>query len=193
MPNQLIPRNTVHDWSEAIGANPQDHQAALTRLLRGQRRLTRWIQSNREHLGPQTGGVILYLTGVVVRIFDLAGGRLKGATWADIREAESRIGERLGGLLPYDDAFVERFRASERSQAHVLDEAYMALFQRPKGDEEEELDTAESLKTLMLMWVVTEVLDKNWKPPKTFEGEDEYTYVHIEPEQPEDEDEDDAL
>ena len=32
-----------------------------------------------------------------------------------------------------------------------------------------------------MLWVVTEVLDVNWRPAKGFEGESEYSYVHIEP------------
>ena len=43
-------------------------------------------------------------------------------------------------------------------------------------------EVAESLKLFLCMWVATEVLDGNWKPPKGFEGESEYAYVHIEPE-----------
>ena len=33
MPNAFIPRDTVHEWSESIGNNPQEHQAALSRLF----------------------------------------------------------------------------------------------------------------------------------------------------------------
>jgi len=181
MTNGFIPRATVHAWSEAIGEDPAAHQAALSRLLREQRRLTRWLEQNRKHMVGSTVGVSLYLTGVIIRMFDLGGGRLKSGTWAHVREAEARVGKTLGSLLPLDDGFAERFRSTPRAQPHILDEAYMALFERQREEEEEDLAEDESLKVLMMMWVVTEVLDANWRPPKATELDESYTYVHIEP------------
>ena len=185
MPNAFIPRDQVHAWSEAIGDNPEEHQAALTRLLKNQRRLTRFIEENAENLDGWTAGVSTYLTGVIVRIFDLAGGRLRSATWAQIREAEAKVGAAVGGLMPLDETMPERARNGDRAQPHVLDEALMALFHRfTKEDREEEdgeLDPTEAVKTYLMLWVVTEVLDANWKPGNGFEGESDYTYVHIEP------------
>ena len=62
----------------------------------------------------------------------------------------------------------------------------MALFERgARSEEEANLSTEESVKVFLLMWVVTEVLDANWRPPKSFSGETDYTYVHIEPEEAE--------
>lgn len=181
MPNAYIPRPQVHEWSEAIGDNPED--SSLTRLLKQQRRLSRWIEENAGNMEPATAGVALYLVGVVVRLFDLAGGRLKAATWEQVRDAERRVGAAVDQLLPLDEDLPKRARAIEwRAQPHVLDEALMALFERPeKGEEEQELDLSESLKTYLMMWVATEVLDQNWAPPKGFEGESTYTYHHIEP------------
>ncbi len=133
-------------------------------------------------MAPSTAGVCLWLTGVIARLFDLAGGRIKGATWAQVREAERRVGAAVGDILPLDDGFKDRLRAVEwRAQPHILDEAIMALFERDRKEAEEELDDAESLKILLLMWVITDVLDGNWRPPADFVGETEYTYLHIEP------------
>src|SRR5690606_5149613 len=79
MPNPYIPRDQVHAWSDAIGDNPET--ASLQRLLKQQRRLARWIEENAANLDAQSAGAALYLVGVVARIFDLAGGRLRSATW----------------------------------------------------------------------------------------------------------------
>ena len=58
----------------------------------------------------------------------------------------------------------------------------MSLFERgARSEEEADLSTAESVKVFLLMWVVTEVLDANWRPASSFDGEASYTYVHIEP------------
>ena len=46
MHNPLIPRAQVHAWSEAIGADPATHQPAIQRLIREQRRLTRFVEEN---------------------------------------------------------------------------------------------------------------------------------------------------
>lgn len=182
MPNAYIPRDTVHAWSETIGDAPEAHQTALTRLLKEQRRLTRFIEENAENMQPATAGVSIYLTGVIVRMFDLAGGRLRSATWAQIREAEAKVNAALEGLMPFDDGFAERARTTHRAQAHILDEAIYALFERDRDAEEDEeanLDTMETVKTYLMLWVVTEVLDANWKPGKDFQGDAEYVHVHI--------------
>jgi len=182
MPNPIIPREQVHTWSEAIGQNPMEHQAALQRLLKSQRRISRFVEENAESMDMGTGGVAMYLIGVILRIFDLAGGSMRSASWAQVREAEAKIQAAVPELLPLDKGLPERARAiSWRAQPHILDEALMALFERPTKEGEEELDLTESFKVYMLMWVAVEVLDKNWKAPKSFEGADEYAYVHIDP------------
>ena len=183
MPNNYIDRDTVHAWSEEIGQQAPVHQSALTRLLKNQRRLTRFVEENYENMQGPTGGVSVYLFGVLARMFDLAGGRLKNATWEQIRDAEKRVGAAVGDLLPADDGFADRVRAVEwRAQPHMLDEALMALFAKPEvEDQEVDLPPEEAMKVFFLMWVATEVLDTNWKPPSSFTGETEYAYKHFEP------------
>ncbi len=184
MPNLFISRQQVHAWSDSMSDDVDSHQASLTRLLKEQRRLTKFIEENAESMQPATAGVSQYMTGVVVRMFDLAGGRLRSATWAQVREAAARVQGGINDVLPLDDGFVERARSVDRAQPHILDEALMALFEREQEEDEAELDMAECLKVYLMMWVACEVLDNNWKPPKNFEGEDSYEYVHIEPEKP---------
>jgi hypothetical protein len=182
MPNALIPRHTVHAWSEQIGNDAHNHQSSLQRLIKDQRRLTRFIEENQAEMNPVTAGVAVYMTGVIARMFDLAGGRLKGATWAQVREAEARVAAHLDALLPLDDGLPGRLHAiADRAQPHILDEAAMVLFEREPGEEEEALDKKESLKVLLMSWVVIEVLDANWRPPAGFQGESTYAHVHIDP------------
>lgn len=186
MSKTLMPRPLVHLWSEAIGENPNDHQAALQRLLRDQRRLTKFVEENSEQMDRTTAGVAVYFLGVVVRMFDLAGGRLKSVTWEQVRAAEQRIGEVVPQLLPYDAGFFDRVRAvSWRAQPHVLDEAMMALFQSARTEKEMEVARTESMKIFFLVWVAVEALDANWIAPKDFAGETSYEYHHIEPRMPE--------
>lgn len=181
MANPYIPRADVHTWSDSMADAPQEHSSALQRLLKDQRRLTRFIEENAASMHPATAGICNYMVGVVTRIFDLTGGRLKSATWAQVREAEARIGAKIPELLPLGDGFIERAQALERAQPHILDEALMALFMTDVGEDEEEPEPTELLKVYLMMWIATEVLNANWRAPKGFEGPSEYTYVHIEP------------
>lgn len=181
MTNRYIPRPQIHAWSEAISDQLEDHQSSLQRLLAANRRLTRYIEQNEEHFAPQTRSVCVYMTGVIARMFELAGGRLRNATWEQVHAAERKVQSQLDAVLPLGEGFAERFRAADRAQPHLLDEAYMALFERAPGTEEAQIDDKESFKVLLLSWVVTEVLDANWSPPKTFEGEASYTFYPIEP------------
>ena len=179
--NVLMPRAQVHDWSEEIAANLAEHQTGLQRLLKGQRRLTRFIEQQRDAMAPGTGGVAIYMTGVIARMFDLAGGRLKNATWDQVRAAEAKVRNQFSALLPLDAQMGERFRTLDRAQPHILDEAYMALFESERDEEDEDIDEKESLKILLLCWVVAEVMDSNWTAPSDFAGDSTYEYVHIEP------------
>ena len=186
MANPLMPRSQVHAWSESIGTDQPAHQSAIQRLIRDQRRLSKFVEENAKGMKSNvTGGVAVYLIGVIVRMFDLAGGRMRNVTWEDVREAEKRIGGMVDLLLPVDAGLVERARAVPRAQAHILDEALYALFEREsKPEEDAPLDETESFKIYLLMWIATEALDKNWTPPKEFAGETEYTFTPVAPPTP---------
>lgn len=185
MHHALIPRATVHAWSDAIAENLEVHQTSLQRLLKDQRRLTRFIEQNHESLSPATAGICMYMTGVIARMFELGGGSLRGATWEQVRGAEARVKAAARSILPVDDGFVERFHGlTDRAQAHILDEAAMVLFEVKPKEGEPEVDKTESLKVLLICWVVTDVLDQCWRPPAGFVGEASYSYVHIDPPAP---------
>jgi hypothetical protein len=182
MSNAYLSRAHVHALSDEIGRQSPAEQAALQRMLKEQRRLTRFVEENQKNLLPPTASVCVYLFGVIARIFDRSSGRLKAATWEQVRDAEAKVGGAMASILPLDAGFKDRIRAIEwRAQPHILDEALMALFDRPTAAEEEELPKDELFKVFALMWVATEVLDDCWKPAAGFQGETAYTYVHIEP------------
>jgi hypothetical protein len=185
MGNPYISRTDVHAWSEQIAETPELHQSALVRLLKTQRRLTRFIEENSTDMQPATAGISQYMVGVCTRLFDMAGGTLRGATWQQVRTAQAKIQAAVSDLLPLDDDFPTRARAADRAQPHILDEALMALFETPVTSDEEEPEPSELLKIYLLMWVAIEVLDHNWTAPRNFDGPTEYEYFHIEPKKPE--------
>jgi hypothetical protein len=182
MGNAYLPRETVHEWSKTIGAKPAE-QVSLMRLLRTQRRLGRFLEENAGQIHHHTRRRGFKLTGVIVRLFELAGGRMRTASWTQIRDAETRIQEAVGSLLPLDKELPSRARAvTWRAQPHILDEALMALFESEELSEgEEDLPLVESLKVYLALWVATEVLDGNWTPPNGFEGLTTYAHVPIDP------------
>jgi hypothetical protein len=136
-------------------------------------------------MSPQTAGVCMYMASVIARMFELAGGTLRAATWEQVRAASAKVSAGVRTCMPLDDGFVDRFHAvPDRAQAHILDEAAMVLLQVRSGDAEQDLDNTEALKVLLVSWVVTEVLDACWRPPAGFEGEATYAYTHIDPPAP---------
>ena len=180
MPNPLLPRPQVHEWSEEIGADPSKHQSAITRLVKDQRRLSRFVEENSKGMASGlTGGVAVYLIGVVMRMFDLSGGRMRDVTWEHVRAAEARVNALVPQVLPLGDGLVERLRSVPRAQPHVLDEAIYALMERPTKAEETPLDATEAFKVYLLMWVATEALDANWMPPKGFSGVSKYEFTPV--------------
>lgn len=180
MPNPFLPRDQVHTWSEEIGTDPGRHSAAITRLVRDQRRLSRFVEENAKGMANGvTGGVAVYLIGVVMRMFDLSGGRMRDVTWEQVRAAEAKVQGMVGQVLPMGDGLVARLRSVPRAQPHVLDEAIYALMERPTKSEEAPLDATEAFKVYLLLWVATEALDANWTPPKGFAGATEYTFTPV--------------
>lgn len=184
MPNPFVARPQVHEWSETIGEVPEDHRSAITRLIRDQRRLSRFVEENAKSMVGVTGGVSVYLIGVILRMFDLAGGRMRNVTWEDVRAAEQYVQGQVDQLLPVDKTLPERARKGVRSQPHILDEALYALFERPPSDGEAAMDDTEAFKVYLLLWVAIEALDKNWTPPKGFAGDTDYSFHYIAPPEP---------
>jgi len=149
-----------------MGEEPAPHRAAIQRLLREQRRLSKFVEENARSLTGVTGGVAVYLIGVVLRMFDLAGGRMHTISWDEIRNAERRVQPRAMELLPFDDGFVARAKTIDRAQPHILDEALYALFERDTKDGEAAMDPEECGKVYLLLWVAVEALHAGWTPPR---------------------------
>ncbi len=177
--NPHIPRSAVHTWSEQIGEDLADHRVAVVRLLKDNRRLSRFVEENAASLEGAGGSVCQWLVGVVIRIFELSGGRMRAATWEQVRAASARVQGHVEGLLPFDSSFPDRARAVERRQAHILDEALYNLFERTPKEGEVALPPVEAAKVYLMMWVATEVLDENWAPPVGFAGEKAYEFSAV--------------
>ncbi len=167
MPNAAIPRDRVHELAEACSDEGPGFQSRAARLIKEQRRLTRFFEENMAPMGPLPGQVALYMLTVVMRIFEQSGGRMRKVAGRDIDEAVARVQAVTDSLLPADKGVPERARTIEwRAQPHILDEVLWALYERdPKEKKEGEVDIGDtdSLMVFMMLWSAVEALDANWE------------------------------
>ena len=166
MPNPAIPRDEVHALAEACADATDTFRNTAQRLLKGQKRLTNFIQKNMVHLEPETREVVLYMYAVTLRIFEQKGGRLKKVSGGQIDAVSARVNETLAELTPFDTTFPERLRTvSTRAQEHLLDECLWALFEKEEKEEGEvDVDPNQAGLMFLLLWVAVETLDGNWTP-----------------------------
>ena len=174
----LIPRARIRAWVDDIDKNKAGHKNALNLLLTRQRALSRYVSKSAGQIGAGSKRNVLFIQGVLLRIFDLAGGRLGKITSEDIADAEARVGGLVPQLLPLDDGFAERMRAIEdRRQPHMLDECVSSLFDNP------DLDSKQMAQLFFLAWIVVDAADRTWDPSPDFEGDPSYVYdPSLEPE-----------
>ena len=69
MANPAILRDEVHTLAEACGDAGDEFQSTATRLIKNQRRLSRFFEQNMAAMGPMPAQVSLYMLSVVLRIF----------------------------------------------------------------------------------------------------------------------------
>ncbi|RME20373.1 MAG: hypothetical protein D6798_20625 [Deltaproteobacteria bacterium] len=172
--NPAIPRDRVHALAEACADEGEAFQSTAARLVKQQRRLSRYIEKNVEHLGPLPAQVALYMLTVTMRIFEQVGGRMRKASGRDLDRAAARIAAVTDALLPADSGFPERARAVEwRAQPHILDEILWALYERDDDEKREgevDLEDGQSALVYLVLWLAVEALDANWSPPPDFTG-----------------------
>jgi hypothetical protein len=167
MSNFAIPRDQVHTLAEACSEDGEAFQSTAARLLKDNRRLSRFFEENVGPMGPMAAQVGLYMLSVSLRIFDQVGGRLDRVTGTELNAAAGRIEEISGGIMPADDGFVDRCKAVEwRAQPHLLDEILWALFEREeRNDGEVDMEPEKSAMVYLMLWVAIEALNANWQAP----------------------------
>ena len=175
MPNPAITRAQVHELAEACSDAAEKFQSTATRLVKEQRRLSRFFEQNFADMGPMPGQVSLYMLSVVLRIFEQMGGRMHKVAGRDIDEAVARIDAVAEQLLPPDRELNARAKAIEwRAQPHILDEVLWALYERDDDEKKEgetDLDPEQSALVYTLLWAAVEALDNNWTPPPGWDPE----------------------
>ncbi len=167
MPNPAIDRDRVHALAEACSEEGESFQSTASRLIKRQRRLSRFFEQNVGPMGPMAAQVGLYMLSVSLRIFDQIGGRLDKVNGAELNLATARIQAQAEALLPADSGFPDRARAIEgRAQPHLLDEILWALFEREEKNEGEvDLEPEKAALVYLMLWAAVETLDANWRAP----------------------------
>ena len=167
MPNPAIDRDRVHSLAEACSDDGEGFQSTASRLIKRQRKLSRFFEQNVGPMGPMAAQVGLYMLSVSLRIFEQIGGRLDKVNGADLNAATAKIQGVAESLLPGDDGFVARAKAVEwRAQPHLLDEILWALFERgDKNEGEVDLEPEKAALVYLMLWAAVEGLDANWRAP----------------------------
>lgn len=174
MSNPAIPRDIVHLHAEACSDAGDAFQSTAARLIKRQRRLSRYFEQNGEPLGPIATQVAIYMLSVCIRVFDQVGGRMRKVTGADIAAAQARVEAHVASLMPADGSLNERAKAIEgRAQPHLLDEVLWALYERndeETKEDEQSFDPQMSALMYILLWTAVEALDSCWSAPADVGG-----------------------
>ena len=112
MSNPAIDRDRVHTLAEACSDEGESFQTTASRLIKRQRRLSRFFEQNVGPMGPMAAQVGLYMLSVSLRIFEQVGGRMDKVNGADLNAATAKIQSQADALLPGDDGFVSRAKAA---------------------------------------------------------------------------------
>ena len=168
MTNPAINRDKVHTLAEACSDQGEAFQPIATRLIKHQRRLSRFFEQNVAEMGPMASQVGLYMLSVSLRIFDQVGGRMGKVNGEDLNAATAKVQSAAAGIFPADDEFEVRAKAIEwRAQPHLLDEILWALFERDeKAEGEVDLEPDKAALVYLMLWAAVEALDANWKAPE---------------------------
>jgi len=168
MANTAINRDKVHALAESCSEQGESFQPVATRLIKNQRRLSRFFEQNIGEMGPVASQVGLYMLSVSLRIFDQVGGRLSKVNTEDIHAATAKVQGAAADLFPADETFAERAKSIDwRAQPHLLDEILWALFERDdKTEGEVDLETDKAALVYLMLWAAIEALDSNWSAPE---------------------------
>ena len=168
MSNPAINREKVHGLAEACSDEGESFQPIATRLIKHQRRLSRFFEQNVSEMGPMASQVGLYMLSVSLRIFDQVGGRMGKVNGDDLKNATAKVQDAAAAIFPPDENFSDRAKAIEwRAQPHLLDEILWALFEREdKTDGEVDLEPDKAALVYLMLWAAVEALDANWKAPE---------------------------
>ena len=168
MANAAISREKVHSLAEACSDQGESFQPVATRLIKHQRRLSRFFEQNVAEMGPMASQVGLYMLSVSLRVFDQVGGRMAKVNGEVINNASAKVQGVAADLFPLDDTFHERAKGVEwRAQPNLLDEILWALYERDdKADGEVDLEPNQAALVYLMLWAAIEALDANWTAPE---------------------------
>ena len=166
--NPMITRDQVHYLAEQCSDAPDEFQSIATRLLKKQRRLSRFFEQNAAPLGMVPAQVALYMLSVCLRVIEQVGGRMYKVNSNHIDAATARVNDALGNIFPADDGFAERAKGwSDRAQPHLLDEVLWALYDRPdENAEQAHLEDEQKALIYVLLWTAVEAIDMVWQAPE---------------------------
>ena len=164
--NPMITRDQVHYLAEQCSDAPDEFQSIATRLLKKQRRLSRFFEQNAAPLGMVPAQVAPYMLSVCLRVIEQVGGRMykvnsnqvEGATAASTTlSATSSCRRRLRRAREG----LERPGAAPPARRSAV-----GTYDRP--DENAEQHTSKTSRKLIyvLLWTAVEAIDMVWQAPE---------------------------
>ena len=92
---------------------------------------------------------------------------LRRVNQTSIDEATRVVRAQQAALLPIGEGFVERAKAAERSQPHLMDEVLWALYEREDDElreQEADLSDVQKVQIYFMLWIAVEALNRKWRP-----------------------------
>ena len=164
--SSIIPRDIVHQHSEACADMGEQFQAIAMRLGKQQKRLMKYLEEQFSSFDPLAGQIAMYMASVCMRVFEQTGSDLRKVTTQDIRDAEAKIKPSISKILPAGDGFSTRAKEQDRGQPHLMDEVLWALFDRAEEEGKEDempLNPKQSAQIYIMLWVAVEALNGRWR------------------------------
>ena len=118
------------------------------------------LEREFSRIDPMAGQVALYMTIICVRVFEdggEAGSVLRRVNQTSIDEATERFGP-SSRCVANRRGFVERAKAAERSQPHLLDEVLWALCERDDMSfvNRKQICDVRSVQIYFMLWIAVE-------------------------------------
>ena len=166
----LKTRDFIIDKLEECSDLGEAFAAVALRIQGEQKTLLKHLEREFSRIDPMAGQVALYMTMVCVRVFEdggEAGSVLRRVNQTSIDEATRAVRAQQAAVLPIGEGFVERAKAAERSQPHLLDEVLWALYERDDDElreQEADLSDVQKVQIYFMLWIAVEALNRKWRP-----------------------------
>ena len=132
----IIPRDEVHQHSEACADMGEAFQPVAMRLSKRQKRLMKYLEEQFASFDLTRHKLrCTYFSAFVCVCLSRVVGTCARSTHKTSVMPKRKLKPLLAQVLPAGDGFSERAKAVERGQPHLMDEVLWALFDRAEEEQ----------------------------------------------------------